>query len=175
MTYHARRVTHTGLYSYPVPGCPVPPLRTAPSLRRHFRNRHCPDLVTTGGEFPLPVCGSCTMQVPDLLRHEQTQQCQHYTSQRRQHAAAATCIKAVGQRFSAYSVELTNVETFSYLGRNTHNNNDNTPAVQARLKKARASWARLGKVLRAENVSSRVSTMFYWATIQAVMLSANET
>ena len=60
----------------------------------------------------------------------------HYTTQRRQHAAAAASIKAVGQRFSAYSVELTNVETFPYLGRVMHNNDDDAPAVQARLKKA---------------------------------------
>ena len=116
------------------------------------------------------------MQVPvPGLRHEQTQQCRHYTAQRRQHAAVVTSIKATGQRFSAYNVELTDVEVFPYLGRVLSKYDDNAPAVQTRLKKARASWARLGKVLRAENVSPRVSAMFYRATVQAVLLSGSET
>ena len=71
-------------------------------------------------------------------------------------------------------MELKNVNIFPYLGRIMSNVDNDAPAVQARLKKARASWAHLGKVLRAENVSSRVSTMFYWATIQAVLLSGSE-
>ena len=140
VTHHARRVARTGLYPCPVDGCPCPPLKTAPSLRRHFRNRHRPDLVTTGGEHPLPVCGSCAMQVPvPGLRHEQTQQCRHYTAQRRQHAAVVASIKATGKRFSAYSVELTDVEVFPYLGRVLSKYDDDAPAVQTRLKKARAS------------------------------------
>ena len=61
--------------------------------------------------------------------HEQIQLCQHYTAQQRQHAAATASIKAVGQRFSVYNVELTNVETFMYLERIVSNTDDNTPAV----------------------------------------------
>lgn len=82
------------------------------------------------------------MQVPKLeLRHEQTQQCQHYTAQRRQHTAATASVKAVGQRFTAYDVELTNVETCPYLGHILFNVDDDTPAVQAQLKKAHSAWA----------------------------------
>ena len=63
----------------------------------------------------------------------------------------------------AYNVELTNIKILPYLGRIMINIDDDAPTVQARLKKARVSWARLRKVLRADNVSLQVSAMFYWA------------
>jgi len=48
-------------------------------------------------------------------------------------------------------------------------------AINTQLKKARKSWARISRVLRAENASPRVCGMFYKATVQAVLLFGSET
>ena len=43
------------------------------------------------------------------------------------------------------------------------------------MKKDRCCWARLLRILRAENASPQVSGMFYKATVQAVLLYGSET
>jgi hypothetical protein len=52
---------------------------------------------------------------------------------------------------------------------------DNTQAIRAQLWKARATWARVGKVLRGENTSPTVATNFYLAVIQAILLYGSKT
>ena len=42
--------------------------------------------------------------------------------------------------------------------------------MRGNLKKARRVWARISRVLRAENASPRVCGMFYKATVQSVLL-----
>jgi hypothetical protein len=52
-------------------------------------------------------------------------------------------------------------EVFKYLGRLlAYNNNNNTHAMQANLKKARKSWGQVSRVLRAENASPKVCCVF---------------
>ena len=48
-------------------------------------------------------------------------------------------------------------------------------AVRGNLKKARKCWARISRLLRAENVSPWVAGMFYKATVQAILLFGSET
>ena len=48
-------------------------------------------------------------------------------------------------------------------------------AMQSNLRKARGCWARISRVLRAENASPRTCGMFYKATVQAVLLYGSET
>jgi hypothetical protein len=47
---------------------------------------------------------------------------------------------------------------------------NDTQAVRAQLRKARATWARVGKVLRGENTPPTVAAKFYLAIIQAILL-----
>jgi hypothetical protein len=52
---------------------------------------------------------------------------------------------------------------------------DDTQAVRAQLRKARATWARVGKVLWGENTPSTVAAKFYLAIVQAILLYGSET
>ncbi len=82
---------------------------------------------------------------------------------------------ALRQQFSAYGDTLERVEVFKYLGRLLSMEDDDGPAINANVRKARRSWARLSRVLRAENAAPRVCGMFYKATVMAVLLFGAET
>ena len=57
-----------------------------------------------------------------------------------------------------------------YLGRLLSQDDKDIQAVQSQLRKARGTWARVGQVLRKENLPPRVSTKFYKAIVQSVLL-----
>ena len=42
------------------------------------------------------------------------------------------------------------------------------------MRKARATWARVGQVLKSENVSPFVAARFYQAVVQAILLYGSE-
>jgi hypothetical protein len=76
--------------------------------------------------------------------------------------------------FTAYGKELKRVEVYKYLGRLLAYNNNDTQAVRNNLKKAQGIWARLSRMIRAENASPRVCGVFYKATIQMILLFGSE-
>jgi hypothetical protein len=53
--------------------------------------------------------------------------------------------------------------------------NDNVRAVRNQVKKAREIWARVGQILMAENTLPKVSTKFYKAVVQPILLYGSET
>ncbi len=67
------------------------------------------------------------------------------------------------------------MEVFKYLGRLLAYNNNDSQAVRGNLKKARGIWVRLSRMMRAENASPRVCSMFYKATVQSILLFGSET
>ena len=62
------------------------------------------------------------------------------------------------------------VEVFKYLGRLLAQDDDDIQAIRAQMRKARATWARVGQVLRAENVPPHIAAKFYKAVVQAITL-----
>ena len=68
--------------------------------------------------------------------HKDTKQCEEDEERRVQHEAAATSIKALEARFTAYSKELEKVEVFEYLGRLLAFYDNDSQAMQANLMKA---------------------------------------
>jgi hypothetical protein len=94
---------------------------------------------------------------------------------RQQREAAVTSALALRQQFSVHGEALERVEVYKYLGRLLAQDDDDIQAIRAQLRKARATWARVGQVLRAENVPPRVAAKFYKAVVQAVLLYGSET
>ncbi len=66
------------------------------------------------------------------------------------------------------------MEVVKYLGRLLAYDDNNSQAMRANLKKARKSWARVSRVLRAENASSKVCGVLYKAVVHAVLLFGND-
>jgi len=69
------------------------------------------------------------------------------------------------QHFSVHGEVLERVEVFKYLGRLLAQDDDDIRAIRAQLWKARGTWARVGQVLRAENVPPLVAAKFYKAVV----------
>ncbi len=67
------------------------------------------------------------------------------------------------------------MEVFKYLGRLLAYDNNNARAVRGNLKKARAIWLRLSRMIRAENASPHAWGIFYKATMQSILLFGSET
>ena len=51
---------------------------------------------------------------------------------------------------------------------------DDIQVIRAQLRKARATWACVGQVLRAENVPPWVAPKFYKVVVQAMLLYGSE-
>ena len=171
-----------GKYRCPVPGCPQGTegrgCRTPFNLQWHFRYRHPRNEVVIRGQC-LPQCRRCGMQVSwstiGSPAHENSKTCRRMAEQRHQHRVVAEGLRAAAQRFTAYGTdELRNVTRFRYLGRVLSHNDSDIPAMRQNLQKARATWGRLSKVLRRQEVPPPVAGMFYQAAVAAVLLYGSE-
>ena len=82
---------------------------------------------------------------------------------------------AMDAKFYAYGEELEQVEVFKHLRRLIAFDDGDTQAVRGKLAEARRVWARISRILRAENAYARVCGMFYKATVQSVLLFGSKT
>ena len=95
--------------------------------------------------------------------------------QKMQHEAAVSLALALRRIFTIHGDVLEGVEVFKYLGHLLAQDDNDTQAIQQQLQKARGVWARVGQVLRGENVGPRIAAKFYKAVVQTVLLYSSET
>ena len=80
--------------------------------------------------------------------HKGSKTCRRMPAQRDQHEVAVAGVRAAAQRFTAYGAdELRNVLRFKYLERVLSHDNNDIPAMRRNLKRARATWGRVSKIL----------------------------
>jgi hypothetical protein len=116
------------------------------------------------------------MQVNPLYPHHRfSKECQVGVEQKQQQEVAVTSALALHQQFSIAGEVLKQVEVFKYLGHLLAQDDDIIQAIRTQLRKARATWAQVGQVLRYENVSSHIATTFYKAVVQAILLYGSKT
>jgi hypothetical protein len=116
------------------------------------------------------------MQVnPKFTGHQNTKECQVGVERKQQREVVVTSALALRQQFSVHGEALDPVEVFKYLGRLLAQDDDDIQAIRNQLQKARGTWARVGQVLRAENVPPRIAVKFYKAIVQAVLLYGSKT
>ena len=70
---------------------------------------------------------------------------------------------------------LERVRTFRYLGRILSDNDDDSPCVQANLKRARQRWNSVAKILKVEGANAKCMSKFYMTVVQAVLLYGFDT
>jgi hypothetical protein len=158
----------------PVEGC----IFSAPkpgTMRKHFRSQHPVDTITVEEEGPLPQCTKCGLfQRCVGTKHQATADCMK---------AAATierCQDAKGQKkaesvvFTVNGCQIKNVREFKYLGRILDNRDNDLPAVEQNLRKARQKWGWISRILSKELAKPRVMASFYKAIIQSVLLYGAE-
>ena len=165
----------------PVDGCVYKVLgprgQKSALVRRHFQTRHRKDTITIEGEGELPQCPLCGFFDKNALtdRHRATLRCQrgavrlrrlNQTEERRQ------VVQNVS--FSVDGSAIDRETQFKYLGRVLDDKDDDNHAIDRQLKRAKAKWARVGKILSVQTTEPRVRGFFYKAILQAVLLYGSE-
>ena len=74
----------------------------------------------------------------------------------------------------AYGTQMRVVMVFKYLGRVLTSMDDDWPVVAGNIRKARANWGRLARVLGREGADPKVPCSFYTAVTQQVFLFGAE-
>jgi hypothetical protein len=103
-----------------------------------------------------------------------TKECQVGVERKKQREAAVTPALALRLQFSVHGDVLEQVGVFKYLGCLLAQDDNDIRAIHAQVRKARATWARVGQVLWAENVPPCVAVKFYKMVVQAVLLYGSE-
>ena len=143
-----------GRRRFPVEGCQGVPAKRA-AMMVHFVHRHVYDTVVIleEGNLHLPRFPQCDLQVSRKAlngRHLDTSQCRMGTERKRRRLAEAEMETTSEKAFHAYGTSMRAVTEFKYLGRVLTNTDDDWPAVAGNIRKARAIWGRLVRILGQE-------------------------
>ena len=155
-------------------GCPGV-LATRAAMQVHFVQRHVHDTVVIleEGNLPLQKGPRCDLQVSRKAlngRHLETSQCRMGTERKRQRLAEAEMRVTLEKAFHAYGIQMRAVTEFKYLGRVLTNTDDDWSEVAGNIRKERANWGRLARILGREGADPKVSRSFYTAVTQQVLL-----
>jgi hypothetical protein len=116
------------------------------------------------------------MQVnPAYPRHIRTKEFRIWMDRRLQRESAISSALALRHKFNVNGTVLERVEVFKYLGHLLAQDDDDAQAIRQQMQKAWGVWARVGQVLRGENVTPWVAATFYKAVVQAILLYGSKT
>ena len=123
---------------------------TRAAMRVHFVHQPVHDTVVIleEGNLPLPRCPRCDLQVSRKAlngRHLETNQCRTVAERKLRRLAAAEITSE--KAFHAYGKKIRAVTEFRYLGRVMTNTDNDWPAVEGNLRKARVTWGKLARIL----------------------------
>ena len=108
-------------------------------------------------------------------RHLGTLQCKKGVDQKRRRLTETETRGNAERAFHAYGKPMEAVSEFRYLGRLITATDDDWPAVEKNIRKARVSWGRLARVLGREGADPKVLRSLYTAVTQQVLLFGAET
>jgi hypothetical protein len=159
----------------PVASCPYK-TEICRALRRHFRNMHNGDTIIVEEEGLLPQCTECGIfQMSVGPSHQQSADCQRWAKVHRDRKADKVNKKTVAETVFTVSGEpIKNVEEFKYLGRIVSCKDSDWPTVNWNLKRARAAWGKIGRILSNERASPKAMASVYKTVVQAVLLYGSE-
>ena len=106
------------------------------------------DLVVVPSEGKFRQCYRCGMQInPSYPWYFTSKECSIKVERKQQREAAVTLALAFRQQFLVHGDVLEQVEVFKYRGRLLAQDDNDIQVIRAQLRKARATWARVGQVL----------------------------
>lgn len=174
-TYQAS-VTEIGLTNCPVPNCIFQGQRRE-SMRRHFRSRHpfCTVIISQEGRTAFPQCTSCGLFTKaNMSTHQTSKDCIKATKNRQKKIEEWNQLNTAEFVFTINGVQIETVQQFKYLGRILDHCDNDEPAVDANLQRARYKWSRLAKVLKQQGANRKMMGSFYKAIVQAILLYGAE-
>ena len=111
-------------------------------------------IIVINEEGLLPQCVQCGIFQSNvsLEKNLQSEDCKRY-AQIKNNKRLDRCNKAATNvKFQLNGNNIKKVDDFKYLGRIIDNTDDNLKAVENQLKKARAPWGRIGKILKSKQI-----------------------
>ena len=96
--------------------------------------------------------------------------CRSGADKKRRRDTEAEIIESAERAFEAYGGQLESVSSFTYLGRVMTAGDDDWPAAEGNLKKARRSWGRLSRILGREGATAGISGTFFKSVVQQVLI-----
>jgi hypothetical protein len=144
-------------------------------MRHHFAYRHTYDTLCIAEEGQYRRCMQCRKFVPRATEaHRQTMTCRAMGAMITNRELAEDQAAATQAHFTVGGVGIENVGSFCYLGRMLSEDDNDRAAVQRNLRKARARWGRIAKLLKRQGANPVVMGRFYLAVVQAVLLYGSE-
>ena len=139
-------------------------------LYRHFCLKHpLADIVITGDE-QAEKCELCGMKARNMGRHRNSVTCRKGQERRSFERRQDEQKEAEGVEIKMNGITIERVREFKYLGRILTEDDNDTPCIEDRLKKARRQWNCVAKILKQEGADAKTMAKFYIAVVQAVLL-----
>ena len=158
--------------------CPVPNCSgggtTTWSMYRHFAQRHPEADIIIQADGELPKCDKCMMRCKNLKSHQLTKTCQNLSRRRNNERLQDAQAEGNNVKFYVGGNEIDRVHNFMYLGRLLSDDDDDSPAIDSNLRKARARWGKLVNILKREGANATIMSKFYMTIIQAVLLYGSD-
>lgn len=157
--------------------------KTRNMMRRHFRCRHPDDIIIISEEGILPQCHECGLfqQNVNSEKHLSSEDCKKYAERRKRRKNEQIKMAANNVTFKVQNDIINNVKQFKYLGRIIQNNDDDLPAIEAQIKKAKMMWGNIIKILKYKNgnknkkINPKTMSIFYKVIVQTILLYGSET
>jgi hypothetical protein len=131
------------------------------------------DLVKIPKEGRFDRCERCGMQVHPLYpRHQLSKECQVGVERWQQREAAVTAALTLCQQFMIHGNVLERVEVYKYLGQMMAQDDNDTQAVRAQLRKARATWLGLERSFGAKTRPRQLQQNFIWLSSKPLYYTA---
>jgi len=174
-TYRVSVPGEGSMVNCPVEGC-IYHGHTPGAMRMHFRNRHAfEDTIIVEEEGLLPRCMKCGLFQRDVgRRHQASRGCQEAQANRQRFLDSKVQETAREVVFMVNGVPIKTVREFKYLGRMLEDNDDDLPAVERNLKRARQKWGRISRILSKKSARPKAMATFYKAIVQSVLLYGSE-
>jgi hypothetical protein len=160
----------------PHPACPYS-TNKRDRMRRHFRARHPNDVIVIEEEGLLPQCPQCGLyqQNAHTNQHTKSKECIQYTEVKKKRQQEVLQNAATHVRFYIDNQPVAKTTKFKYLGRIITDEDEDLPAVERQITKARTTWRRIGKIIQKKTDSNpKVMATFYKAIIQSILLYGAE-
>jgi hypothetical protein len=137
---------------------------------------HNKDTIIIQEEGHLPRCTECGLFQRSVgAKHQATADCKHWAKIHKDRDDEKVHKKTVAETvFTVNGNPIKNVPEFKYLGRMVEKGDDDWPAVNRNLKRARMAWGRLSRILSKEGTCSKSMASVYKAVVQAVLLYGSE-
>jgi hypothetical protein len=142
-------------------------------MRQHFQLRHSNNIIIIQQECLLLQCINCGLfqQNVNMEQHKQAKECQQYTESKRKRQQELLQYAAKYVNFHVDNQPVSKVKQFKYLGRIITDDDDNLPAVEQQIGKARTTWGQIGKIIQKKtNANTKVLATFYKTKIQSILL-----